>query len=110
MSKERLKKIESVVIELVWEVLGEQIKEIESDFGMINITWVKISSDFSYLDIYVSSLKNTEQLTKTLADFAPILHKFLAKKLSLRKLPKARFRYDGTWEIAQDITLTINNL
>jgi len=110
MGIQRLKKIESVIIELVWITLTEQIKEIESDFGLINITWVKVSSDFSYLDIYVSSLKNTENLTKTLATFAPIIHRLLAQKLSLRKLPKARFRYDDAWKTAQDITLTINNL
>lgn len=110
MNKDRLKKLESVALALVSEFLLEEIREIEEDFGLINVLWVKISSDISYLDIYISSFKQTELLTKTLAEYAPIITRKLHKKLTLRKLPKIRFRYDEGWEVSQWIIKAINNL
>lgn len=110
MNSERIKKMESVVLEIIADNFLEQIKEIESDFGLINITKVKISPDLSYLDISVSSLTNKENLTKTLATHAHQLQRIINKKLSIRKLPRIRFRYDESWEITQNVTNTINNL
>jgi len=110
MNKDRLEKLESVSKQLIWEFLLEDIKEIEDEFQLISIGWVKISSDISYLDVFVSSFKNSEKLTKTLAEYAPALTKKLHKNLSLRKLPKIRFRYDESWKISEWILNTINNL
>lgn len=110
MNKERLKKLESIAWNLVSQFLLNEIREIEEDFWLINISGVKISSDLSYLDIFVSSFKNWELLTKTLAKYAPEITKQLHKALSIRKLPRIRFRYDESWEISSDIIETINNL
>lgn len=110
MNQERIKKLESAIFELASSFLLEQVKEIESDFWIINITWVKLSSDLTYLDIYVSSFKNQDILTKTLADYAKDIQRFLAKKMTLRIVPRVRFRYDDKWEVAQDVTIAINKL
>jgi len=110
MNKERLKKLESIALELVSWFLFEEVREIEEDFWLINVLWVKISTDISYLDIYVSSFKNYDILTKTLAKYAPEMNRKLHKKLNIRKLPKIRFRYDKGWEISESILKTINNL
>lgn len=110
MNKDRIKKLESVAFDLAWNYLMEQVREIEYDFWIININNVKISSDTSYLDIYVSSLKNQDKLTKTLAEYAKDIQRFLSKKLALRVIPRVRFRYDNSWEVAQDVTMAINNL
>lgn len=110
MNEQRIKKLESLTYDLAWNYLMEQIKEIEQDFWIINITWVKISSDTTYLDIYVSSLKNQDKLTKALADYAKDVQRFLAKKVSLRIVPRIRFRYDEKWQIAQKVTNQINKL
>lgn len=110
MNKDRLERLESISKQLIWEFLLEDIKEIEEDFQLINISWVKISSDISYLDVFVSSFKNSDKLTKTLAKYAPELTRKLHKKLTIRKLPKIRFRYDESWKISEGILNTINNL
>ena len=110
MNKDRIKKLESLVFDLAWTFLIEEIKEIEEDFWIINITWVKLSSDTSYLDIYVSAFKNQDKLTKTLSDYAHPIQRFLNKKLSLRVIPRVRFRYDEQWEIAQETITAINKL
>lgn len=110
MNKDRLKKLENTTWNLVSEFLLYEIREIEEDFWLINISGVKLSSDLSYLDIFVSSFKNNEILTKTLAKFAPEITRKLHKTISIRKLPKIRFRYDESWKIGSEIIETINNL
>jgi len=110
MNKDRLKKLESTTLQLVSNFLFEYIQNIEDEFWLINITWIKISSDISYLDIYVSSFKNNENLTKTLAIYAHDIQRKLNKSLSLRKNPRIRFRYDESWKIAWEINETIKNL
>jgi len=110
MNKERLKKLEWVAHELVSNFLFEYIQDLEENFWIINITWIKISPDVSYLDIYVSSFKNSDILCKTLAEYAHDIQRKLNRTLSLRKNPRIRFRYDKSWEIAQQVSETINNL
>lgn len=110
MNKDRLKKLEWVALELVSNFLFEHIQNIEQDFWLINITWIKISSDVSYLDVYVSSFKNSDILCKTLAEYAHDIQRKLNKSLSLRKNPRIRFRYDESWKIAWEVSETIKNL
>ncbi len=67
MNSERIKKLEAVSLELVSNYIFESLEDSEQIFWIITVLWVKISSDLSYLDIYVSSLKNWSILPKTLA-------------------------------------------
>ena len=108
MNGEKLKKLESISQKIVSEFFIEELREL--DFWLISIAWVQISSDLSYLDIFVSSFNNKKTLTKTLAKYAPEMNRKLHKKLSIRKMPKIRFRYDESWEISSEILWTINNL
>ncbi len=107
MNKERIKKLEWVALELVSSYVFNSLEDSEQIFWIITILWVKISSDLSYLDIYVSSLKNWNTLTKTLAKHNHEIQSRLNKKIGIRKLPKIRFRYDDSWEVWQKITDTI---
>ena len=110
MNQEKIKKLENISRWIIAEFFMEELREVEAEFSLINIAKVEISSDLSYLDIFVSSFKNQELLTKTLAKYAPEMNRKLHKKLSLRKMPKIRFRYDESWEISSEILWTINNL
>lgn len=107
MNQERIKKLERTSKELVSKFIFEEMWESEIDFWLITVTWVKISSDLSYLDIYISCFKNNEILAKTLAKHAYIIQKKLNKSILIRKLPKIRFRYDEDWEISQKICQAI---
>jgi len=110
MNQEKIKKLESISRWIIAEFFMEELREVEAEFSLINIAKIEISSDLSYLDIFVSSFKNQELLTKTLAKYAPEMNRKLHKKLSLRKMPKIRFKYDESWEISSEILWTINNL
>jgi len=110
MNKQRLEKLESLSKKIISEFFLEELREIEEEFSLINISKIKISSDLSYLDIFVSSFKNWEILCKTLASYAPEINRKLVKNLDIRKIPRVRFKYDESWEISSEILNTINNL
>ena len=110
MNKDRIAKLESIAKELVTKFIFEELEDYEKNFWIITITWTKISSDLSYLDIFVSSLINMETLPKTLAKHNYKIQKKFNKNVEIRKLPKIRFRYDYKWKISGDILQTINSL
>jgi ribosome-binding factor A len=110
MNQERLKKLESVTRQLVSSYIFEEMGEDALEFGLINITDIKISNDLSYLDIFVSSFQNQDMLTKALAKHASAVQRKFNKAVSIRKLPKIRFRYDDSGATGQKINETINSL
>ena len=110
MNQERIKKLERVSRELVTHFILEELEDSEKNFWIITVTWVKISSDLSYLDIYVSSLHNHEILAKTLAKHNAQIQWRLNKSIDIRKLPRIRFRYDGSWARWQEVCETINQI
>ncbi len=110
MQQERIKKLEGVIQELVSTFIFEEIWEIGDDFWVITITGVKVSTDLSYLDIFISCFKNQETLAKALAKHAHDIQRKLHNALSLRKIPRIRFRYDEGGAIAWDLNWKINDL
>ena len=110
MKIERLKKVESISKRLISEYLIQDFQELSVDFGIITVLWVKISQDLSYLDVYVSSLKNEDLLAKSLADSAHQIQRLLWKKIDFIRVPKVRFRYDDTGESSFQIYQTIQEL
>ena len=110
MNKDRIAKLESVAKELVTKFIFEELEDSEKNFWLITITWTKISSDLSYLDIFVSSLVNMNILPKTLAKHNYKIQKKFNKSIKIRKLPRIRFRYDEKWKISGDVLQTINSL
>ncbi len=110
MNSERLKKIENESKKILSNIIFEETFELTADFGLITITDVKISNDFSYLDLFVSSINNKEKLTKALAKLNHIIQHRYNKSINIRKLPKIRYRYDDKWEISSHILETLSNI
>lgn len=110
MNRERLKKLENLSKKILNDLIFEEIEDFENDFWIITITDTKISTDLSYLDVFVSSIKNEDLLTKTLAKHNFKIQSKYNKKINIRKLPRIRYRYDNKWEIWQNICETINQI
>lgn len=110
MNKERLKKLEAVSHKVLSDIIFEETSEIWIDFWLITITEVVISSDLSYLDVWVSAFKNEDILAKTLAKQNYIIQSKYNKAINIRKLPKIRYRYDNKGKIWQEICETINKV
>ncbi len=110
MSTQKAKKFENIARKIISDTLTQDLELDNSSYGLINISDVVISSDRSYLDVYVSSFKNSDNLTKYMAEFAPTLQRKLGKLVETYKIPKIRFKYDESGELSQDIHNTINTL
>jgi len=108
MNEQRLKKLENIASRLVSKFIFEELQDSEKIFWIITVTWVKISSDLSYLDIYISCFKNSDLLPKTLAKHNYTIQKKINKAIDIRKLPKIRFRYDSKGAIWEQIINSIN--
>jgi ribosome-binding factor A len=95
MDKIRLKKLESVSKELISKLIFEELSDNENNFGIITITDIVISTDLSYLDVWISAFKNQDILAKTLAKHNNKIQSKYNKAMKIRKLPKIRYRYDS---------------
>lgn len=110
MNKERLKKLENVSCELLSKIIFEETRDIIGDFSMINVLYTEISSDLSYIDVWVSSLNNGALLTKALAKKNYIIQWKYNRAIQIRKLPKIRYRYDESWVTSEKILQTIKEI
>lgn len=103
MNEERRKKLEWMVQEIITKIIFEEAEWIEQEHGVLTVTWVKMSSELSYLDVFVSCFLQPESLAHDLARYGFAIQRRLNKSLSLYKLPKVRFRYDESGKIAEGI-------
>ena len=110
MNKERLKKMNSLLKEIVSLSIYESVIEIQSDFWLITVNNVNLATDMSYLDIYVSSIKNWAILCKILAKYAQKIKEDINAKIILRKTPIIRFRYNDEMEFEINLISKINKL
>lgn len=111
MESTRLKKIENRAQRIVGDYFAHELRNDEqSKFRLISIVNVKLASDLSYFDIFVSSMAHIEELPKALAPYAREIESRIYKELELRKKPRLRFKIDDSWEKASHIIETINSL
>jgi ribosome-binding factor A len=96
MNQKRISQLEKTGYRIISEYISQELPEVQAEFGLINLSSVTVSSDISYLDAHVSSIKNTELLTKTLAKYARDMERKLIQAVAIRKLPRIRFRYDSS--------------
>ncbi len=110
MNELRRKKGQEITKKIIAEHIREDLPESDTDYGIITVTKTRLSTDLSYLDVYVSSLKNGETLTKFLAKSAKSIEKKLYNFLPISKIPRVRFRYDSQGKESFDIYQKIQDL
>jgi len=110
MNNERIKKIQRNVRKIISDFVIEELPDKDNIFGIINISDIILSPDWKYLDIKVSSFKNSELLCKTLAKYAHIIQRYIWKKIALRITPRVRFRYDNSGEISSWVNKIISEI
>lgn len=110
MKQDRLVKAQSISQKIISEYLTTDMKDLIQVYWIVTITQVEISGDLSYMDVYVSCMMNTENLTKALSEYAHILQRKLWKNMAFIKVPKIRFRYDESWKHSSNIYSAIKNL
>lgn len=110
MKQERLVRAQSISKKIISEYIITELQELCSDHWIVTVTEVIISNDLGYMDVFVSCLMNTQDLTKSLSEYAHPLHRSLWKKVDFVKVPKLRFRYDESGKDSSRIYTTIKNL
>jgi ribosome-binding factor A len=110
MKQERQNKMDSKIQEILSQKIFELTMEIQQDYGLITVNSTRLAPDMSYIDVFVSSIKNQEILCKTLATYAQELKESLKNKIVLRKMPIIRFRYDKSMETENKMLAQINAL
>ena len=101
--------------------IGDQIQKDLSDLirrelkdprvGMVTITAVEVSADYSHAKVYVASLQGQESLQRSLEalrESAGFLRRLLGKRLTTRTQPQLHFLEDQTLDRAMAITSLID--
>lgn len=110
MKSERRKKAQSICTKIIAEYLINIQDFYTEHYGIITLTNIEISNDGSYMDIYISTQKNTDTISKELADHAHKITRTIGKQVAFIKVPKIRFRYDHGGENAANIYGTISEI
>lgn len=110
MKEDRLKKAESISKKIIREYIFENLQELSETFGIVSVVDVKISSELSYLDVFVSSLRDLDALPKALAPHAHEIERILGKKIEFIKVPRVRFRWDETLKNSSEIYSLLDSL
>lgn len=82
---------------VVRKLIAPVLRECPPECGVVSITGVEVSDDFSYATVYVSALSEPQRALKFLEARAPHLQRSLSA-LSRRRIPLLRFRCDTSGE------------
>ena len=100
--------------ELIKQNLGQIFLKDEAKVPIletknITVTEVRMSPDLKNARAYVIPLggKDTDKAVSILSEFAPIIRKVLAKKISMKFLPKVSFVGDKSFDYAEKIETLI---
>lgn len=79
------------------EIIRSQVRDPR--VGMVSVNEVRVSRDFAYADVFVSSLDANDAATRkelitVLGHAAGFLRSTIAKENTMRTTPKLRFHYD----------------
>ena len=96
---DRNKKIEIDLIREISFILNSKVKDPR--IGFVTLTYVKLSADYHYMDIYFTVLDKEENLKSCLEGLNKckgFIKKNLLKRIKLRSVPEIKFIYDETIE------------
>ncbi len=104
VSKTRVQRIAERIREELSEILITQSSDPR--LAGISITDVTVDRELDYANIYVSALEGTKRSQEILAALQHaqgFLRSELAHRIQLRTFPKLRFRWDPTFERAENM-------
>lgn len=98
---DRIAKINSVLRCTLGDII--LLEHNHPSFQMISVTKVETLKDLSVAKVYVSSLKNRDELLKYLERLTPVIRKKMAERVELRIMPKLTFHLDMETEYLNKI-------
>jgi len=105
----RVERVADLIQTTLAGILQEQMKDIQG--GMITITSVTVSPDFSHAKVFVSVLEEEKvpEAIDELNQAAKHLRHELAHQINLRKTPVLKFIYDDSTVRGSRISSLIND-
>lgn len=92
----RTRRVEEQLRRDLAELIRHEIKE--PDLGMISISEIKVSSDLSIAQVYITIMQDDRQVIDytmhTLGNYAGKLRGLLGKRMRIRRVPQLNFLYD----------------
>jgi len=103
------------VADLVQRELADIVHREQTDTGilLVTIAYVDVSPDLSYAKIFITSLeqnKSKDDVVERLNQLAGHFRYLLAKRLSLRNVPRLKFFYDESIERGTHLSKLIDSL
>lgn len=96
---DRIKKIEIDLLREISFILNSKVKDPR--IGFVTLTYVKLSPDYHYMDIYFTVLNKEENLKACMEGLNKskgFIKKNLLERIKLRTTPEIKFIYDQSIE------------
>jgi ribosome-binding factor A len=99
----KLGRIESIILRVVSETISYKIKN--PHLGLVTVTDVEVTNDYSWARIFVSFLGDGDVKAKLaiLEEAKGFIRREVAKSLDIRKIPDLRFIYDDSEHKANEL-------
>lgn len=113
MSELRLKRVESLLRDLVSSLIIKGKVKDPRVSTLLTITDVKVSADLSYAKLYISSFESDQKMNtavEALNHAAGHIQKHISKELRMRETPKLRFYPDDSIERGFNVNEKIEKL
>ena len=92
----RTRRVEEQLRRDLAELIRHEIKE--PDLGMVSISEIKVSTDLSVAQVYITIMQDDSQVIDytmhTLENYAGKLRGLLGKRMRIRRVPQLNFLYD----------------
>jgi ribosome-binding factor A len=112
MAKYRTERLGQTIQEKIGAfILEGRIKDKKVN-SFLSITWVNVSKDLSFADVYVSDIrgKSAEKGTEGLQNAAGFIQSQLGASMRIRKIPYLRFHADSSVGESFDLIKKIEKL
>ncbi len=106
----KIGRIESIILRVVSETISYKIRN--SHLGLVTVTDVEVTKDYSYARVFVSFLGDGDPQAKLaiLEEAKGFIRHEVAKSLDIRKIPELRFIYDDSERKANEIEALLARL
>jgi len=108
----RVDRVRKALIKEVSDIIQRHVKDPRIS-GIVSVTDVEVSSDYSYAKVYISvygSEEQKEQTIEALQDSASYVRGELGKRIRLRHTPEIEFIRDDSLERGSRITDLIDKI
>lgn len=99
----RHRKVSELIKHELGNVITEYVKELE---GLVTITTVNLSNDYSHANVHVSCFKTErkkEDVIKVLNKNAKMLKRLISPRLHMKKIPNLHFELDDSGDYMEHL-------